>query len=118
MWPRASELVLAGWLAASPFVLGHIDGPPMLRLSDWISAAAIAVCALASLTERWRRLHLAELLVAAWLLGFGYLASPEALPALQNNILVAMVLAMLAIIPGEANQPPRAWRERLDAQTK
>jgi hypothetical protein len=114
MWPRVAEIVLAGWLAASPAVFGHVGGPAMLRTSDWICAAAIAACALGSFVERWRRLHLAELLVAGWLMGFGYLASSEPLPALQNNILVAMVLMMFAIVPNQANRPPRAWAEILE----
>jgi hypothetical protein len=116
MWPRFAELVIAAWLAASPWVFGHVDGPSLLRASDWICAAAIAACAAASFTQRARRAHLAELLVAAWLLGFGYLASSAALPALQNNILVAMVLIMFAIVPNEANRPPRAWREFMAAR--
>lgn len=113
MWPRVAEIVLAGWLAASPWVFGHAEEPSMLRVSDWICAGAIAACAAASFNKRFARAHLAELLVAAWLLGFGYFASSEALPALQNNILVAMALMMFAIVPSEANRPPRPWREFL-----
>ena len=56
-------------------------------------------------------MHVAELAVAGWLLGFGYLASALALPSLQNDILVAYVLMMFAIIPCDANRPPQGWRE-------
>jgi hypothetical protein len=111
MWPRVAELLIACWLAASPFVFGHIEGQGAFWLSDLVCAGAIAICALLSFSERARRLHLVELAVAGWLLVFGYLASAEPLPRLQNNILVALVLIMFAIIPSEANLPPRSWRE-------
>jgi hypothetical protein len=111
MWPRVVELLIACWLVASPFVFGHIDGPTRFWASDFAAATGIAVLAMGSFSKRGRQLHLFELLVAAWLLGFGYLAAAEPLPSLQNNILTALVLMMLAIIPGPANQPPRAWRE-------
>jgi hypothetical protein len=111
MWPRVLELLIACWLAASPFVFGHFDESRSLWLNDVICAGILAACALLSLSTKWRRLHLAELPVAAWLLSFGYAASKEPLPALQNNILVALVIMMVAIIPSEANQPPRGWRE-------
>jgi hypothetical protein len=113
MWPRIMELVIAAWLAASPFVFGSINGPTKFWASDFAAAAAIAILALASFAERTRRAHVLELLVAAWLLGFGYLASAEPLPNLQNNILTAMVLMMVAIIPTPATEPPRAWKEFL-----
>jgi SPW repeat len=111
MWPRVIEILIACWLAASPFVFGHFEQSRSLWLNDFICAVLIAACALLSFSKRWRRMHLVELMVAAWLLGFGYLASSEPLPDLQNNILVALVVMMIAIIPSEANQPPRAWRE-------
>ncbi len=114
MWPRIAELVMAGWLAASPFVLAQgephaLGGMPWL--SDVVCAALIAICALLSFTSSLARLHLGELAIAAWLLGYGFLASPEPLPALQNDILVALVLPMFAIIPNRATLPPRSWRE-------
>jgi hypothetical protein len=110
MWPRLCELLLAAWLAASPFVLGHWPADRTLWLNDLVCAGLIAACALLSLNARWRYAHLGELLVALWLLGFGYAARPEPLPALQNDILVALVLAMFAVIPTQSNDPPESWR--------
>ena len=110
MWPRMVEILIAIWLAASPFVLGHIDEHPALSISDIACGVIIAASAVISFSEHWRRMHLGELAVAAWLLGFGYLGSSEPLPGLQNDILVALVLMMFAIIPSEANRPPRSWR--------
>jgi hypothetical protein len=110
MWPRFLELVLAVWLVISPFVFGHYPAERDLWLSDFACAGVIAVCALLSLRPTTRRAHLVELVVAVWLLATGYLARSEALPALQNNILVAFVLLMVAVIPSDANRPPVQWR--------
>jgi hypothetical protein len=110
MWPRVCEILIAAWLAASPWVLGHASGPPGMWLSDLAAAAVIVVLAAASFTERGRRLHLLELLVAAWLIGFGNFAAPHALPNLQNDILTGLVAPMFAIIPSPVNDTPRPWR--------
>lgn len=117
MWPRLGELLIACWLAASPVIFGHIDQQRSLWLNDLLAAVAIAAFAGLSFTERFRRLHLAELVVAAWLVAFGFAASRDPLPALQNDILVALVVGMVAIIPNEANRPPRRWREFLAQNT-
>jgi hypothetical protein len=113
MWPRYVELLIAAWLAASPWVFGRGAEPAGLPhwLSDVVCAALIAACALLSLTRRWEWPHFAELAVAGWLLGYGFLASSEPLPVLQNDIMAALVLPLFAIIPNEATLPPRVWRE-------
>jgi len=111
MWPRVAEALLGCWLAVSPFILRHSADNPKLWINDFASATAIMLCAGLSFWRPLRRLHLAQILVALWLLGFGYFASSEPLPALQNNILVAFVLMMFAVIPNEANLPPISWRQ-------
>src|SRR5688500_15605034 len=104
MWPRLAELLIAAWLAASPFALRQEVSPLGLPpwLSDMACAVLIAVCALLSFTRRLGWLHFAEIAVAAWLLGYGFLAAPERAPALENDILVGLVLPMFAIIPNHA----------------
>ena len=63
---------------------------------------------------RTRRAHLGQFVVAAWLVGFGYLAGGHpAPPAYQNEMFVGLTLALFAVIPTDANQPPRLWREHL-----
>jgi hypothetical protein len=111
MWPRACEILIAAWLAASPWVFGHLEGQRSMWLSDLAAAAGIAVMALASFSERGRRLHFLEIVIAGWLVGFGFFAATDSLPNLQNDILTGLVLAMFAIIPSPANEPPRAWEE-------
>ena len=111
MWPRILELVLAAWLVMSPFVFGHYPTERDLWFNDFACAGVIAACALLSFRPATRRAHLVELAVAVWLLAMGYFARSEALPALQNNILVAFVLVMVAVIPNDANRSPAQWRE-------
>ena len=111
MWARIVELVLAGWLAASPMVQSH---PVGARANSLACAAVVAACAIASFSPRMRCAHLASLLVAAWLTGSGWWsaqASPE--PFAQNWIVVGLVLAMVAIVPSEALKPPLSWRRWL-----
>jgi hypothetical protein len=110
MWPRLVELLLAAWLAMSPFVFGHFPSERDLWLNDFVCAAVIATCALLSLRGATRRAHLVELPVALWLIVVGYFARSEALPALQNHILLAFVLLMVAVIPTDSNRPPAQWR--------
>ena len=110
MWPRILELLLAAWLALSPFVFGHFPEDKALWLNDFLCAFLIAACALLSFRSRTRWMHLAELPLAFWLLAMGYLSKTEPIPALQNHILLALVLLMVAVIPGDANRPPLQWQ--------
>lgn len=109
MWPRICEALLGAWLLASPSFFGDS--------SSWAMRSAgllIVLLALASFSNAFRRAHLATVLVAALLIAFSYLAAPMPHSAgVQNDILVGLVLLMIAIIPSEANQPPRAWRKYL-----
>ena|ERR671922_2815943 len=111
MWPRVLEIMVACWLAASPFVFHH----PADRLDLWItdvgSALAVATLALATWLPRFRRAHLLALLVAGWLVGFGWIGSrAEPLVAYENQIVVGLLLLMVAIVPTEASKPPILWR--------
>lgn len=111
MWARVVEVMLGCWLAASPFVFGHQPDRTWLWVSDLACAAAVVALALVSYWRPLEWAHLGTGLVATWLVAFGFLASPgPAPPALQNDILVGLLLAMFAIIPNEANLPPRGWR--------
>lgn len=112
MWPRVVEVMLGLWLLVSPFVFRHPAGERVLWASDLVCAVAVATLALLSYRERWRRVHLFELAVSGWLVLFGYLGGGEGRPpGFQNALFVGLTLLLLNIIPSEANQPPRKWRE-------
>jgi hypothetical protein len=111
MWGRVIELILGCWLALSPFIFRHPGDETVLWFSDLFSALAVIVLALVSFWPPLRYAHVAIVVVALWLIGFGFWASGyPAPPALQNDIMVGLLLLMFAIIPNEANLPPRAWR--------
>lgn len=112
MWARVVEVMLGCWLAVSPFVFRHSADERWLWTNDFACAFAVVALALLSYWPPLKHAHLATGAVALWLMGFGYFASPHPLaPALQNDLLVGLLLAMFAIIPNEANLPPQAWRE-------
>lgn len=111
MWGRVIELMLGLWLVLSPFIFGHYPLHPALWRSDFACGIAIVLLALLSFWHTLRHVHLLNLLVAGWLIGFGYVyggyPSP---PGAQNNILLGLTLLLFAIIPNDANQPPLPWR--------
>ena len=113
MWPRTVEVMLACWLAISPFVFQHPLSKTFWSWNDWGTAILIATFALLSFVHQTRRAHLLELLVAAWLIGLGWVTSSGGLgaPAQQNWICVGLLILMTAIIPGDCDRPPERWRE-------
>jgi hypothetical protein len=110
MWPRIAEILLGGWLAASPWALSPTAGNSWPWINDMSAGLAIVVLAALSFFRPLGWAHLLEIPVGLWLLGFAFLASPPSAAA-QNEILVALVLLMFAIIPNEASRPARSWRE-------
>ena len=112
MWARVIEMMLGCWLAMSPFIFRHAGDDRVLWFNDLFSALAIMVLALVSFWPPLRFAHVANLVIALWLIAFGFWASPyPAPPALQNDIVVGLLLLMFAIIPNEATRPPRPWRD-------
>lgn len=110
MWARHLELAIGCWLAMSPFVFGYPEGDSSWA-NDLTCAAAVVVLALLPYWAPLRRAHLGELLVAAWLVGFGWFAAFETpTPSAQNHIVVGLLLGMLAIVPSRASEPPLSWR--------
>ena len=111
MWARTVEVLLGCWLALSPFIFRHPAEVRSWWVNDWAGGLAIVSFALLSLWPRTRRAHLLNLAVAAWLCFRAYFGASGALPpALQNELLTGLWLAMLALIPVEAFLPPAAWR--------
>lgn len=112
MWPRVVELMLGAWLAISPFIFRHPPGDLFLWVNDLGCAALVIAFSCLAFWEPARHARFATIAVALWLLLSAYVAAGHpAAPALQNELLVGLLLAMFAIIPNEASQPPRSWRE-------
>lgn len=111
MWPRAIELMLGLWTVISPFVFQREPGPPQVWANALVCGAAIMTFSLLSFWNRTRWAYLLNLGVALWLAGFGYIAGGyPSEPIFQNYLLTGLVLLLFAIIPPEANKPPRPWR--------
>ena len=111
MWARVVEIMLGCWLAMSPFIFRHAAEATMFWANDLTCALIVVTLATLSFWEPARKSHLGILVIALWLVGYGYFGAPYPTPgALQNDILVGLLLLMLAIIPSEASLPPRAWR--------
>ncbi len=111
MWPRVVELMLAAWLAASPFTLRIVEpaGPQALR-----AYACATIVAVASCLSYWRPTRHARAATAAvglWMAVRAYLvAAYPASPMVQNEFLIGLLLVMLGIVPNDAAQPPPSWR--------
>ena len=111
MWPRTAEVMLGVWLILSPFIFRSTAFVEHFVWTDLVAGSAVV---LFSLLSFWRRTEWAHFLTAALALGLGLLAyfgwQRPGPPAAQNEITVAMILLLLAIVPNEATQPPRVWR--------
>jgi peptidoglycan/LPS O-acetylase OafA/YrhL len=111
MWPRVVEIMLGVWLAISPFVFRHRAEDIGYWAVDFGMALAIWLFSSLSFWERTRFAHVGILLVAAFLLAYGFLATGHPTPpALQNHVVIGFLLLMFGIIPNHAEEPPRAWR--------
>lgn len=110
MWARVVEAMLALWLALS----GFIFAVPAAETAIWavnLSAALLVLgFSLACYWDRARRAHLATLAIALAIMIYGLVQPRPVVDWHQNYILVGMLLAMFAIVPSQAELPPRAWR--------
>ena len=112
MWPRVVEVMIGCWLAVSPFVFRHPPDQNAFWLRDLLCAALVMTLALLSFGRRTRRAHLGILPVGIFLCAaaFVFPSNPPP-PALQNDLIVGLILVMLAILPSEASLPPVSWRK-------
>lgn len=116
MWPRVVEVMVGFWLAASPFIFRHPPDRAELWTRDLLCAAAVISLSLLSFWSRTRRAHLGILAVGAYLVLSAFLSDTSPPPAaLQNDLLIGVILLMLAILPSDATLPPRSWRGKTGA---
>jgi hypothetical protein len=112
MWARVVEFMVACWLALSPFIFHYKAEETFLWANDFICSFLISCFAFLSYYEPIRKIHLLSLGVSFWLFYAGYHTFPEpATGALQNYVVVSLVLMMLNIIPTDSSLPPRPWRD-------
>jgi hypothetical protein len=109
-WPRYCEMLLGLWLLVSPWILnyGSATGSGGINLA---AAAGIVLLDVLSINFYKRYAYLAVLLIALVLLVHAYIAMPPEAAGTQNNIIVALLLLMFAILPTEATLPPLSWRQ-------
>jgi hypothetical protein len=116
MWARVVEAMLGCWLAISPFVFRLGADDTVVWTIDFVAAAAVITCALLSYWPPTRHAHLVTAVISLVLVGFGRFAAPSpGPPELQNLIVVGLLLLMFSIVPNNASQSPRAWREAMQA---
>lgn len=108
MWPRICEVLLSLWLLFSPAVL---RGSPSEAWIARVAAVLMLTFSLISLVERFRRAYLCTLLISLLIAAYPLTQPYPASPLLQNLMLTGLVIAMFAIVPPEAMQPPRPWRD-------
>lgn len=109
--------MLGCWLLIAPFVFGHPPEAIGRWATDLACGTVVIAAAWLSFWPPLGRIHLLDLAVAGWLIGFGRLASDlPAAPGHQNEILVGLVLLIVAIVPNRADQPPAAWRRHYRQQ--
>ena len=107
MWPRVGEILLGLWLLGSLFVF-------QFSWNRAVCGMLIIVFAALSWSWKLRRVYLLNLAVGLWLAGYAWVqAGHPAPPALQSDLLTALVLLCFAIIPSEAFKPPRSWQKLL-----
>jgi hypothetical protein len=112
MWPRVVEAMLGCWLLVSPFVFRHPVTEGAWWARDLGAGALVLLFALFSFWMPARMTHLLILAVAVWLAVPAFASSGPPPPALQNDLVLGVILAMLAILPNRAALPPRRLRAR------
>lgn len=100
--------MLGFWLMASPFIFRVSEITSVAN--DLLCGLAVTVLGFLSFWSRTSLAHFLTLIVALWLIVFGYIAGHPAPPSAQNQIVVGVLLGMFAIIPNRANEMPAAWK--------
>jgi len=112
MWARVVELMLAIWLALSPFILRFSHDETFLWTNNFVCAFLVTLFAFLSFWHPLRKIHLLTVGIAFWLWGLGYSSFPKiASPSLENSVVIGILLFMLAIIPTHSDQLSHPWQE-------
>jgi hypothetical protein len=99
------------WLIVSPWLLPHEQPSNGWHFNETVCGIAIILLSTLSFVPRLSKAHLAEIAIGLWFLGSTYFGSTYPVsPLIQSDLLTALFLLNFAIIPSEANRPPRSWR--------
>ena len=117
MWARVAELMLGCWLVLSPLIFRGTEAVAAFALRDIAVGTAVMTCSLLSF---WPRTAWAHFITATLAVGLGAIAwagwERPGPPAAQNEITLALLLLLLAIIPNETSLPPRPWRAARESE--
>lgn len=112
MWARVVELMLGVWLLASPFIFGYGAEQTALWARALGFGTLVIVLSCLSYWEPTRQARIVTLAAGTLLAGIAYFSAVEPYSAaLQNEFVVGVLLLMFAIVPNDASEPPRGWRE-------
>lgn len=112
MWARWCEILIALWLAVSPWIFAGSWVSPWPHYADDFAIAAVFLAAIASHFRPARHAHLLSAAVATWLILVAWFqADDSATAAQQSRFLTGLLLLMFAILPNHASTPPPAWKK-------
>ena len=110
MWARVVEFMLGCWMAISPFIFAYPSKAALFWATDFGCSVAIAFFAFISFYAPLRKMHLCNLFIGFYLIALGFILTESPLHnALQNYVVLGIILLMLAIIPTDASQQPKPW---------
>jgi len=116
MWARHVEVMIALWLALSPFIFHYQKGMTPFWVNDFVCAFLIILFSLLSYFPILKRMHLLNLLMGLWLIVLSFL-QPQPLPPhffpayFQNYIILGILYLMLSLIPCHCTLPPEKWQK-------
>lgn len=112
MWARVVEIMLGFWLIVSRFVFRHdAVAEGYLLTNDVICGFIVMTLGFLSFWNKAYWAHFMILLVALWLIVYGYLLGYPSPPTAQNQIMTGLLLAIFAIIPNDIDEMPDSWRK-------
>lgn len=112
MWPRVAELMLGLWLVLSPLIFRNTPSVGEVAVIDVTAGSLVVLMAILSFWRPTAGAHFVTIAIALGLGLYGYFGFERpGPPVAQNEITLALLLLLLAIIPNEANEPPVPWRE-------
>lgn len=115
MWSRVIEAMLGVWLWMSPFIFRYSSEPRSLWINDFVAGGLCMIFGILSYWQPARHAHVANLIVACWLIGFACLRSGWPVsPPYQNYVIIGLLLFMFAVIPNRADEPPSFRRENFE----